>query len=247
MEFWDNWPKPWGRDQCRDRYVRGSEISYPQLSKASGVPQGTINRWAKGNSGKSWKVQRQEFLLREQSETDQKTITSRSDLKGAIASAHETAQAEAIEELNITLKDLTKEHFESYREVRNTAAFMLSNYSRMVRELTDPDLDLSALHPDIALEVQKKRLEYMVDPAKFMKTISLNALTAIAQIIDLCVRGERVSTGAEYEDINKAIRLIKRCGLEVNVPKDADLIKLSTGQATHGASTPSAEVVSAPE
>jgi hypothetical protein len=45
----------------------------------------------------------------------------------------------------------------------------------------------------------------------------------------LCVQGQRVSTGMEYEDINKAIRLVKRCGLEVNVSKDADLVKVLFG------------------
>jgi hypothetical protein len=227
MNFWNNWAKPWSSDQCRDRYVRGSEISYPQLSQSSGVPQGTINRWAKGDSGKSWKVQRQEFLLQERSETDQKAIINRAVSKGAIASAHETAQAEMIEELKITLKDLGKQHFESYAKVNRVAEFMLDQYDQMVQELTGAIPIDAKLHPEQIEALKKKRFEYQMNPEKFIKAINLNALGAIANIIHLCVQGQRVSTGMEYEDINKAIRLIKRCGLEVNVPDNSDLVKLN--------------------
>jgi hypothetical protein len=59
---WDTLEKPWSREQCRDRYVRGFKIGLRGLAEISGVSVGTLNRWSsKDQENLSWPEQRNLF------------------------------------------------------------------------------------------------------------------------------------------------------------------------------------------
>lgn len=56
---WDEWEKPWTREQCRRRYVEGGDnIGLKKLVTESGRSLASLERWS---SGDKWVQQRGEF------------------------------------------------------------------------------------------------------------------------------------------------------------------------------------------
>jgi hypothetical protein len=109
--FWDDWQKPWTNEQCRDRYVRGTRIAFPELATLSGCPQGNINRWANKHPEGTWKEQRDRYLREKRSQTDLKAI------------------AKTSEKLSDQISDLTVSHFEGYSLLREISLTYLNQIS----------------------------------------------------------------------------------------------------------------------
>jgi hypothetical protein len=72
VKDWANLPKPWSREDCRDRYVIGDKIGLRKLAEISGVQISSIFAWS---SADDWPSDRKQF----QSETVAKTRESVSD------------------------------------------------------------------------------------------------------------------------------------------------------------------------
>lgn len=87
--------KPWSKEDCRDRYVRGSKISLQQLAVESGNKYKTINNWSRSDEPK-WSVQRKSFEAEVRLKSDHKAIEKTSD----------------------HLSNLTTEHLKSYQSGR---------------------------------------------------------------------------------------------------------------------------------
>lgn len=124
MEFWQDWPQPWSREQCRDRYVRGSKIGLRTLAEQSGRSLGTLGGWS---SEDDWQVQREQFQDKKRSRTDEKIVEQVSQ-----AIAEEAA-------------DVAAEHFNAHRSARKIAEFYLNAVSAQLKRLTHPEMLEEAL------------------------------------------------------------------------------------------------------
>ena len=113
---WEELPKPWKREQCRQRYVEGDDdIGIRGLAKISGQPKGTLERWARDDSPR-WIVQRGQYRDRLKTEIQQKTIEKASerlsddlaDISVANYEAHKLARDYAHTIFKIKAKDLQR-------------------------------------------------------------------------------------------------------------------------------------------
>uniref|UniRef100_B8HN10 Uncharacterized protein n=1 Tax=Cyanothece sp. (strain PCC 7425 / ATCC 29141) TaxID=395961 RepID=B8HN10_CYAP4 len=137
-----------------------------------------------------WTEQREQYQTEQRSEIDKKTIERTSS------------------KISEFLSELSLEHAQAYRTPRRIAEFILRQVESKIEALesTHPEMQ----DPD-ALRESLKALIQDSHPA---------TLNLLSQVIDRCVRGERMVSGAEYDDINKAIERIERTGLEVYLPDD---------------------------
>ena len=121
MNFWEDWPKPWTRDQCERRYVEGAKISLRKLSGLSGVPLSNLTRWSstKDEEGKSWVGKRDQFEINLRSKTRKKTLekvsNQLSEENSSVLTEHFTVQKTARELAGLffqiqhkTIRDLEK-------------------------------------------------------------------------------------------------------------------------------------------
>lgn len=109
---WDNLPKPWTIDQCRDRYVMGTRIGLRLLSQLSGVPFSTI---AVASRDSQWGNQRNQF----RSKTDGKTIDIvSSQIAGQTAKIFQDHYAAELEvfEVGKNIVSLAKLYTQSIRD-----------------------------------------------------------------------------------------------------------------------------------
>lgn len=74
--FWSDWEKPWTKEQCRMRYVQGSEIGLRQLSKDAGCSRKTLGDWCKQGE---WVTERRRYGDRIVTATREKAIAKTSD------------------------------------------------------------------------------------------------------------------------------------------------------------------------
>jgi hypothetical protein len=76
---WEQLPKPWTKEQCRQRYVEGEDdIGFRGLSELSGYSKSKIAKWA-ADDVPTWAVQRGQYRDRIRTETQQKTIDKTSE------------------------------------------------------------------------------------------------------------------------------------------------------------------------
>lgn len=64
---WDSLEKPWSREECRDRYVQGRQVSLRELAELSGVSFKTIAEWSRFDA---WVEQRRRVQNEIRAKTD---------------------------------------------------------------------------------------------------------------------------------------------------------------------------------
>jgi hypothetical protein len=144
-----------------------------------------------------WTSQREQYQNTLRTQTDQQAIAKTAD------------------KLSDQLSEMAIEHYKSYRGGRRIADFLLQRMTAKIEAL-------ESSHPEMREpEAVRESLQSLI---KDSHPAVLNLLT---QIIDRCVKGERMVTGAEYEDMNKAIAAVERAGFEVRVPPNMTLLDVS--------------------
>lgn len=189
----------WSKEQCEQRYVQGDAISLPSLARLSNVPLGTLKRWS---SGHGWESLRRAYQEKLASTTRDLTI-------------EKTAEA-----ISDRLSTITSEHLESYQVLRE----MVMARARRIRDVLRKDLTLAQLHQEIHSD------ENLSDDAreKAMKQLDAQEINTLARTLDLCVRGERLVAGLDYEDLNAAIAAVEKAGFIIHAPPDANIERFST-------------------
>jgi hypothetical protein len=107
-------PTPWTKEECRDRYVRGSQISLRQLASDSGNSRKTLEDWSRFDVPK-WSEQRREF---------QGEARVRGDHK-------------AIENISDRTSNLTVQHLDSYQSARRVVDTYFAFLNRRIDEVKD--------------------------------------------------------------------------------------------------------------
>ena len=213
MNFWDDWPKPWNKEQCRDYFVRSPAFTTLQaLAELSGIPRPSLSRWRKADeSGEhNWDLAQSQF---------------RSELREAV---HD----KTIESLSGKLAELEVTHADSYATLRKCAMAKVNALKTRIEVVAEQ----AKLLPGIAIEslgadaVQADRQAQAQAQGEAIRDSDVLDLQALTNVVDKCIRGERMVLGAEYEDLNKAVAAIVRAGLEVKVPDDRVVAQYRTGQ-----------------
>lgn len=105
-------PTPWSKEECRDRYVRGTAISLRQLAPIAGIPLNTLTCWCRKDG---WVGQRKQVQDKLTAETDHKTIEKTSDRNS----------------------DLAVEHLNSYQSARRVIDAYFRWQSQKIEEVKD--------------------------------------------------------------------------------------------------------------
>jgi hypothetical protein len=106
--------QPWTKEQCRDRYVRGSKISLKQLAVESGNSYKNINNWSRFDEPK-WSVQRKSFEAQVRLECDNEIVKKTSD----------------------RTSDLAVEHLNSYQSARSVVDAYFQWQNRRIEEVKE--------------------------------------------------------------------------------------------------------------
>jgi hypothetical protein len=85
---------PWNKEQCRDRYVRGSSITLRELAAESGNSHKTIEDWSRFDTPK-WSEQRKLFQGELRVKCDNKIVEKTSDRTSDLAIEHLTSYQSA--------------------------------------------------------------------------------------------------------------------------------------------------------
>ncbi len=119
------------------------------------------------------------------------------------------------DELSSLLSHLSHEHLEAYQTVRR----IVTAKAKRLLEVLAKDLTLAQLHQEISADpnIPEELRE------KAMKQFDSAEIGNMARTIDICIRGERLVAGLEYESVNAAIAACEKAGLEVKVPTGAIL------------------------
>jgi hypothetical protein len=208
MNFWDSWPKPWNREQCRDYYIRSPEYhSVAAMAKLSTTPRGNIVRWKKEASGgeHDWDEAQAKFRSELQQATHDKTIDA----------------------LSTTLAQLETDHATAYKTLRECAMAKVNALKARIEAVAEqakilPGIAIESLGDDAVKADLQAQATAQGEAIRDSDVLDLQALT---NVVDKCIRGERMVLGAEYEDLNKAVAAIVRAGLEVKVPDDRVVAK----------------------
>lgn len=107
-------PTPWTKEECRDRYVRGSQISLRRLAQESGNKYKTINDWSRFDIPK-WSEQRKDFQAEVRLKSDNKMVESLSD----------------------RTSNLTVQHLDSYQSARRVVDTYFAFLNRRIDEVKD--------------------------------------------------------------------------------------------------------------
>lgn len=203
--------KRWSKSECLLRYISGDRITLKALSELSGVPESTLKKWSAGSNGEApWYQQRQEFFASVESKARDKSAATLSDVL-----------ADQMNEMAIA-------HFETYKMCREVATLKLRFILEHLQQAHKP-----IQHPELS-ESEKANMEDQMKAASLEK-LNLSALNILSIVVDRAIRGERMSLGMEYDDINKAIAAVERTGLQVIIPDDATLAKLVGGSQSTSA------------
>jgi hypothetical protein len=193
----------WDQSQCEERYIQGAEISLEALHRLSGVPFSTLRRWS---SKGQWVRKRGDYQSRLSQETREKTIQKTSD------------------RLSDELSELAIEHLNAYKLCRKIAtikgAWMLEQLEQSLSPLQP--------HPEVSESESSELAEKQAESA--IAKLDIMSLNVLNLVIDRSVRGERLSTGMDFENINKAISTIEQAGLKVSVKDNETLAELVVGQ-----------------
>jgi hypothetical protein len=203
MNFWDSWAKPWNREQCREYFVRSPAFTTLQaLADLSGVARPNLSRWRKNDVGSAndWDVAQSEFRTELRDATHDKTIES----------------------LSTSLAVLEVTHAESYATLRKCAMAKVNALKVRIEAVAEqakilPGIDIESLGDEAVKADRQAQATAQGDAIRDSDVLDLQALT---NVVDKCIRGERMVLGAEYEDLNKAVAAIVRAGLQVRNRKN---------------------------
>jgi hypothetical protein len=197
--------KKWSKEQAERRYIEGDRITLEALAALSGVPISTIKRWSAAGG---WEQQRAIYQDGLQGDIRAKTADKLS------------------EELSGLLSQLSQEHMEAYQTVRR----IVTAKAKRLLEVLSKDLTLAQLHQQISADpsIPEELRE------KAMKQFDTGEIGHMARTLDICIRGERLVAGLDYENVNAAIAACEKAGLEVKVPVGAILAQTDpqTGKFT---------------
>jgi hypothetical protein len=126
LPAWDNWKKPWTKEQCRRRYVEGGDdIGIRELSVQSGRARSTVQRWsAEEVDGLNWFSQRVRFRSQLSTVTQQRTIEKTS------------------ERLSDKLSEIAIANYEAHRVSRDFARLVIESKMQLFVEALQPDLPI---------------------------------------------------------------------------------------------------------
>jgi hypothetical protein len=186
--------KKWSKEQAERRYVQGDRVTLEALAALSGVSVSTLKRWSAAGG---WEQQRTIYQDNLQGDIRAKTADKLSD------------------ELSSLLSHLSHEHLEAYQTVRR----IVTAKAKRLLEVLAKDLTLAQLHQEISADpnIPEELRE------KAMRQFDTGEIGHMARTLDICVRGERLVAGLDYENVNAAIAACEKAGLEVKVPVGAIL------------------------
>jgi hypothetical protein len=111
---WEKLPKPWSREQCKERFVKGDRISIRQMTAASGKSKSTIERWRVEDR---WEDERGRYQDELKTVTREKTIEKASD------------------KLSDELADIATANFKAHKLVRDYAHLIFQIKARHLKEI----------------------------------------------------------------------------------------------------------------
>lgn len=85
VKDWDNLPKPWNRDDCRDRYVMGDKLGLRKLAEISGASLTNLFKWS---AAEDWKSKRQQFCSKSTAKTHEAVSDAIAEEAAAIVERH---------------------------------------------------------------------------------------------------------------------------------------------------------------
>ncbi|MBE9033127.1 hypothetical protein IQ266_25650 [filamentous cyanobacterium LEGE 11480] len=182
----------WTKEECRTRYVQGAKISFARLSGLSAVPLGTLKTWTKQER---WSKQRNDFQAQVRGKADAKAIDGQSNDLAVLEIEHVSAYS--------TLRRVAMAKVEAINVRINQAAAEI----KLIK-----GIDTASLGPRAVQEEQDAKAAARGEAVRDHEVVDLQALT---NIVDRCIKGERMILGAEYEDLNKAVLALTRQGLRV--------------------------------
>lgn len=201
--FWEGWSKPWTKEQCRDYYIRSPEYrSDVALAKLAGVSRGGLLKWKKAAAGgeHDWELAQSQF---------------RAELREAV---HD----KTIESLSTSLAELETAHATAYKTLRECAMAKVNALKTRIDAVAEqakilPGIAIESLGDEAVKADLQAQATAQGDAIRDSDVLDLQALT---NVVDKCIRGERMVLGAEYEDLNKAVAAIVRAGLQVRNRKN---------------------------
>lgn len=189
---WDRLPKPWTKEQCRSRYVRGGDnIGLRALAGASGQPRSSLEKWSRAEN---WVELRQDFQGRLDAATTEKLIEETSN------------------RLSISLADVAVGNSDAHEFMK---AFMLDiakfkhNYWCKLKELP--------IDPTEEAQQELKSLEEKIEKVK--KYLSHHDLNQLSQAIARSTQEIAAALGLPYfVSVNASYKKLKAEGYEIVEP-----------------------------
>jgi hypothetical protein len=191
--------RKWSEAECQRWFVQGTG-KLTELAQLSNAPYGTLKRWC--TAGK-WVEKRKQFRAELYSQTEQKTIDKASD------------------QISEQWATLTIEHLEGFQLCRKIALLKARYIQSQLEKLQVEESMRRSIGADVE-EVEQEQAEKLAQ-------LCLDDLAVCSQVIDRCVKGERLVLSMEYVDINRAIAAVERTGLKVVSPSDAMIVNLQKG------------------
>lgn len=213
---WDNFPKPWTIDQCRDRYVMGDRISLRSLSEISQTSYKVI---ANASVKDEWTNRRSKF----RATVDEKTIDIiSSQIAGKTA-------------------EILGSHYDRELDMFNYISRGAKLADRITDRINAQIEELENIADGDDRDNEKDAIVY--SPYRLQALMaSLNlAQASLCGAID----GQRKALGLDYSDINYAVSSVRRSGLEVVDKNDFELFKkhLAAQASTQGTEDPNTAAV----
>ena len=188
---WDNWTKPWSREQCKERYVRGDKISIRQIALASGRAKSSMERWRQDDN---WEDDRRQYQVQLGTSVTEKAIEKTSerlsdeiaDIAIANYQAHKMVRDYVVELIQIRVAALEED---KKRDDLNMAAILKKHGAESLNYLS---LALARATQEIATVTG---LQYHVDINAAIRRIEREGL-GIERVADsnLTKESTKVST-----------------------------------------------------
>lgn len=122
---WDNWTKPWTREQCKERYVRGDKISIRQIALASGRAKSSMERWRQDDN---WEDDRRQYQSQLGTSVTEKAIEKTS------------------ERLSDEIADIAIANYQSHKMVRDYVVELISiRVAALEEDKKRDDLSMAAI------------------------------------------------------------------------------------------------------
>jgi hypothetical protein len=192
----------WSEAECQRWFIQTPKGKLEQLEKLSGVPYNTLRSWRQKGG---WVEKRKQFQADLFAQTEQKTLDKASD------------------QMSEQWAKLTIEHLEGFQLCRKIALLKAKHIQSELEKLQVEETMRRSIGADVE-DVEQQQAEKLA-------RICLDDLAVCSQVIDRCVKGERLVLAMEYQDLNRAIAAIERTGLRVVAPSDSPIVNLNGGGA----------------